>query len=369
MKSSFPQGYLPTLDGWRAIAILLVLSYHGIGSFQRAYGESIEWLVPYLHSGWVGVSIFFGISGVLITSRLLEEQSARGSISLKQFYLRRAFRILPPIVVLLIVLSVLAPCAQLPISWADRIRALCFASNYGPLPGWYVAHTWSLSVEEHFYLIWPFVLVTLGWIRAIVFGLVASTVITVWRIADIHYLIVPSYVGGSAWRTDTNLDYLLLGAVVGCLMSRPDSRARLQKALKPPAALLLIATLAAALALWSLYPHLEHPARFYLAVVIPLILAGTVLHPQQILGRILEWSWLRWLGRLSYSLYLWQQMFFVPTLQRTASLGWLQDWPFNFFAALACAIASYHLVERPFLKLGHRLAHPVTEGRSDLASA
>jgi peptidoglycan/LPS O-acetylase OafA/YrhL len=87
------------------------------------------------------------------------------------------------------------------------------------------------------------------------------------------------------------------------------------------------------------------------------------LNPDQILGRILEWNWLRWIGRLSYSLYLWQQLFLVPYNNRVSSLGRLQDWPFNLLAALICAVASYYLVERFFIKLGHKLARPVSEGR------
>jgi peptidoglycan/LPS O-acetylase OafA/YrhL len=365
-KLSFPPGYLPTLDGWRAISILLVIFYHGFDSMRRACGPRIDFLAPFAHLGWVGVCIFFGLSGVLITSRLLEEQARRGSIDLWKFYLRRVFRILPPILLLLGVFSILATWFHLPASLPDRLRALFFASNYGPGPGWYLAHTWSLSLEEHFYLIWPMVLVTLGWSRSIVFALVASAIITLWRILDIHYQIVPPSIGASPWRTDANLDYLLLSAVVGCWLNRPRSRAVLQSLLPPLMTLILLASLFGAIAVVPPYPHVEHPVRCYVAVVIPLILAGTILHPGSLLGLILEWSWLRWLGRLSYSLYLWQQLFFVSSQGRLDWMGWLQQWPGNFFAALACAAVSYYLVERPCLKLGHRLAPPVSEGRSDL---
>lgn len=264
--------------------------------------------------------------------------------------------------VLLAVLSLLAIFGDLPVTWPDRVRALFFASNYGPEPDWYLAHTWSLSVEEHFYLFWPVFLILLGWFRAIIFCLCASVAVTIWRIADIHCMIIPTRVGFTVWRTDANLDFLLLGALAGCLLSRETTRSRLKQLLTPAATVGLLVSGLAVLMLQAYVPHFQHPVRIFEAVVIPFILLGTILNPRQLIGRILEWGWLRWLGRLSYSLYLWQQLFFPRADARSLILGRLQDWPVNIVAALLCAVLSYHLVERPLIKIGHRLARPVTEG-------
>jgi peptidoglycan/LPS O-acetylase OafA/YrhL len=102
-----------------------------------------------------------------------------------------------------------------------------------------------------------------------------------------------------------------------------------------------------------------------LAFTIPWMLAGTVLRPAGALGRALESAPLRWVGRLSYSLYLWQELFFVKRHANLASaLTPLQSWPYNVVALLACAAASYYLLERPLTRLGHRLATPATPGRT-----
>jgi peptidoglycan/LPS O-acetylase OafA/YrhL len=103
------------------------------------------------------------------------------------------------------------------------------------------------------------------------------------------------------------------------------------------------------------------------ALLTPLMLLGSVLNPQGYLARALEWAPLRYLGRISYSVYLWQELFFVGHWhQVTAPLGILQTTPLRFAAVLACSMASYHLMERPLIKLGHRMAPPATPGREEI---
>ena len=92
----------------------------------------------------------------------------------------------------------------------------------------------------------------------------------------------------------------------------------------------------------------------WLAFLVPLLLAGTVLRPTGPAGRFLEWPPMRWVGRISYSLYLWQQLFLVRPELRIARFGPLQSPPLNVLAVFACALASYHLIERPMIRLGHR---------------
>jgi peptidoglycan/LPS O-acetylase OafA/YrhL len=101
-------------------------------------------------------------------------------------------------------------------------------------------------------------------------------------------------------------------------------------------------------------------------LLIPLVIVGTVVRPKGIPGRILEFPPIRWVGRLSYSLYLWQQLFLVTNAERAERMGSLQSFPINIVCVLAIATASYYLVERPLIKIGHRLAKPVTPGRPDL---
>ena len=357
-------GYLPTLDGWRAVAVLLVIVYHAQESLVRAYGDSATGLHAWLKYGWVGVSIFFGISGILITSRLLEEEQVRGKINLGEFYIRRACRILPPLLLLLVVLATMGIAGWLPVRMIDWFRALLFGSNYGPLPGWYLAHTWSLSVEEHFYVIWPALLVLLGFKRGLVFCLVVVMLMTVWRVADIHWSIVPARFGTSPWRTDTTSDGLLLGAAVACAMQlKEPRRVAVGLAERTWVAPVLMLALALVLVAWSTWGSLQHPMRALLVALIPLLLLATILGARTPVSRVLEWKPLRWIGRISYSLYLWQQVFLVPDHALAKSLGALQAWPYNLGAIVVCSLGSYYLVERPFIALGHRLAKPASEGR------
>jgi peptidoglycan/LPS O-acetylase OafA/YrhL len=100
--------------------------------------------------------------------------------------------------------------------------------------------------------------------------------------------------------------------------------------------------------------------------VVPLILAGTVLHPASFVSRCLEWAPIRWVGRLSYSLYLWQQLFLTHT---NATLPVVQTWPFNVFAAFVFSAASYYLVEEPMIRVGHRIAGAIREKRKQAAVA
>ena len=357
------RGYLPTLDGWRAIAVLLVVLYHAKESLVRAYGSSVDWLLPFIGSGWIGVNLFFGISGILITSRLLEEQELKGRISLKGFYLRRFCRILPPVIVLLIILAVCNWAKIIPIASFDWWRALLFASNYGPEPSWHLAHTWSLSIEEHFYLFWPALLVFLGVCRAPKVCLVSVGIITVWRVLDIRYSIVPARFGISAWRTDTSVDALLVGAMFACFLEKEHLRQLAVRLAAPMMTLLLTGVFVFCLYAWEHLLILRHPVRLLFVFLIPSLLLSTILSGKTFIFSILEWQPLRWIGRISYSIYLWQQIFIVPDHARTWKTGNLEDWPWNLVAVFLCAIASYYFIERPFMKLGHRLAKPASEGR------
>jgi peptidoglycan/LPS O-acetylase OafA/YrhL len=152
------RGYLPTLDGWRAVAIGIVLLTH-----DRIYSLG-TFSTQAIHSGHGpgGVELFFSISGLLIGSRLLEEERLNGTISLKNFYLRRCFRIQPAAWVYLSFIALLMGVGVLVNAFEGIGYSLLMVRNYFPLHFsprfWYTDHFWSLSVEEHFYLFLPFFL-------------------------------------------------------------------------------------------------------------------------------------------------------------------------------------------------------------------
>jgi peptidoglycan/LPS O-acetylase OafA/YrhL len=182
-------GYLPTLDGWRAIAIVGVLLDHGVGYSPLRHFPKI---VAFSRTGPNGVSLFFAISGFLICSRLLEEWRAFGQVSLRGFYIRRACRILPPAMFYLVVIAILSLCGLIIVSPGEWWSCVFFFRNYLPESwisrGWggYTVHYWSLAVEEHFYLLWPAALVLLGKVRARWFALSLALAVAGWRMVDFH---------------------------------------------------------------------------------------------------------------------------------------------------------------------------------------
>lgn len=323
------RGYIPGLDGWRAIAISGVLLSH---SFPSDY---------WTRHGALGVNLFFAISGFLITSRLLEENALAGRISLKSFYIRRAFRILPPALTYLGVAAALTACGFIVSPRADFLSALVFLRNYwgsDPQRGWYTAHFWSLAVEEHFYLFWPALLVLAGVRRAKFLAPALAVAFALWRSLDMRHVFVPHLLRNGL-RSDYRMDALLWGCTLALLAVRGHAAAApfLRGAL---ACILLTAAIAL-----NVYQPQGYPIAQ--AILFPLILAITVTGATG----FLESPPLRWLGRISYSLYLWQQLFFSQYHH-----GVLQRFPLNLALALACASLSYYLVEKPMIRLGHRLA-------------
>jgi peptidoglycan/LPS O-acetylase OafA/YrhL len=347
--------YLPTLDGWRAIAILGVMVCHACDAVFHPAGSHPS---PLWHGltrhGALGVDIFFGISGFLICSRLVAEQRRRGRISLPQFYLRRAFRILPPYFTYLAVLAVLAAVGLIVLSSSAWWSCVLFYRNY--LPGThsdYTGHFWSLSVEEHFYLLWPGLLLVCGVRRArrLVAGFAVA--IALWRVWEFRHGWLPYYLPGVGFfpRTDIRLDGLLWGCWAALLVEMPGWRSRLARWLTP-------GTWFGLVVVFLLCVRYQPPlAMLWQAVLIPLMLLGTVLRPDTRVGRLLESSVPRWIGRTSYSLYLWNSLFFVGMEKaRPLPLGPLQQLPWSIACVFACAALSYYLIERPMMYFGHILA-------------
>jgi peptidoglycan/LPS O-acetylase OafA/YrhL len=360
--------YLPTLDGWRAIAILLVMIHHGewqlFGSGGLFPSGRLLWMA---RQGTIGVDIFFGISGFLICTRLLKEWAKFGTIDLRKFYIRRVFRIFPPFVTYLGVVGVLALSGTIVIGLWEYVSCFVFWRNYLPMgqDGLYTRHFWSLSVEEHFYLLWPGLLLILARPkRAARVALGLTALITIWRGLDARYDIVFGRwhldVAGNFSRSDTRLDGLFVGCWVALIAAEPRSRERLRRAVGPiPWSILL------GLLLSIVYVPLKIPvARLWIVLSIPLLLAGTVLRPGTPVGKFLEWGPLRWVGRLSYSLYLWQQLFLIPQ-PGPRPLGVLQQFPCNWAATLVCAVVSFYVVERPAISIGRKLGDRAGLGRNN----
>jgi peptidoglycan/LPS O-acetylase OafA/YrhL len=350
-------GYLPTLDGWRAVAILMVMIYHGTVSLFVKDGLypnlKLQQLVGY---GTWGVPIFFAISGFLISTRLLHEEREKGRINLSAFYVRRSCRILPPYLTYLGVLGVIAATGVISVQRIEWLSSVLFFRNYvTPLHfGIYTSHFWSLAIEEHFYLLWPTLLVLCGARRARWAVVVLALGVAGWRSFEFrhHWLVHLLPGAGFSQRTDIRIDGLLWGCWVALLYMIPDYRGLLTRWLTPWRWLTIVAVFIA-----CMLSRLPLTA-LWLSLLLPFILLGTVMHPSAFVGRVLESSLLRWIGRLSYSLYIWQQLFLISNDGiHSYPLGALQRIPFNYFVVFCCAVLSYYLIERPAIRLGHRLTH------------
>jgi peptidoglycan/LPS O-acetylase OafA/YrhL len=349
--------YLPTLDGWRAIAILMVVTGHAAKPAFCDGSMPLTWC-KYLLLGGHGVALFFALSGFLITSRLLNEYDRNGAISLRGFYRRRVFRILPAALALLTALSVLGAMNVLPIAPIEIISSLFFFRNYVPLfmgdggEGFYTALFWSLAVEEHFYLFWPLLLaLTLPRRRAFAVTIALAAVIAVWRRLDGHYQWVqqltdlPQY--QFYYRTDTRLDALLWGCVLALVLRDAHARGLAVTLLRPPVWVVLLITYAVGIALgWR--------GVLWHTLLAPPLIVGTLLHPDALPGRVLELAPARWIGRISYSLYLWHPLV-MP--QITAAMVWpaVQTLPVNVLFAFGLAAMSYYGIEKPMIERGRRI--------------
>jgi peptidoglycan/LPS O-acetylase OafA/YrhL len=339
-------GYQPALDGVRAVAILLVLFFH---AFKWPGG------------GFLGVHVFFVLSGFLITTLLLQEWEARGSISLRRFYRRRALRLVPALVVVLVTYAGLQTARAVllghPIELSTALKGVTYCALYlsniaqaaGVVLPPSINHLWSLATEEQFYVLWPLALLAVlrfggrrPAILALLLGLIAAIAI---------HRAALGMAGADERRMyyapDTTFDVILVGCLFGVayVLAPPPRSFRARAALRwgalAGAAVILVAVLVTAID--SRVFNTSFLLPFSLAV--GLVVYALAIHEQPALERALSIRPAVYLGRISYSLYLWHPMVLLfaadlaglPMLAGTA-------------LALVAAAASYRFVEQPFLR-------------------
>lgn len=330
---------IPSLDGIRAVSILLVIAWH-----LRSSGTA-PWLDPLwrIDSGNLGVRVFFVISGYLITSVLLAEYGRTGTIDLRRFYLRRAFRIMPVFYVFLGVIALAASLGVVDASPSSIIRAATYTADYARTE-WTVGHTWSLAVEEQFYLLWPGLIVLLGLRRSFkgaAFMLLLSPSIRILSILG-HWRNNPRYA----------FEGVADALATGCLLAyaRPWlwDRAPYRRMLESRAMTLwpvFIVAIAAANVRWEYIGAIAGISLLNIAIAV--LIDWCLRFPDTWIGRILNARPIAFLGVLSYSIYLWQQ----PLLSEGRTLRF----PLSILCIGALAFTSYKVVEQPFLRLRARL--------------
>jgi peptidoglycan/LPS O-acetylase OafA/YrhL len=357
MSNTGKIGYIKTLDGWRAIAILTVLLAHGQDSINNFIGNEVS----NMHSfGLLGVRIFFGLSGYLITLRIIEEMDVNGHLSLKGFYLRRFFRIIPPLAVFCLTTLILGSSNIIPVSVTEWLGGLFFFSNFVD-KHWFMGHLWSLSVEEHFYLIWPIIFILTPKNKLHLFILISVIVLSVWRIAAWKFQLYSS--PAIFWgRSDIQFDGLLWGCFFA-VMRRHANTTIINYFSSNTVFSITLILFVLSLIEWSHDYKIKMLIYSFQSLLIALMIFYTSSAQKNVLISTLETKPLRWIGKLSYSVYLWQQLFFVPNKDLISSMILLQSFPLNLLLVMIIATFSYYTVEKKFIRIGHKLAKPVTEGR------
>lgn len=331
--------HMPTLDGWRGVAILCVIVSHSVYRAESA-PNSVVGLILF-HLGAQGVALFFAISGFLITTLLLRE-TEEGGIRLEAFYIRRVFRILPAAFAYLLTLVLLSRIGMIELKHGEILASALFANNYWPERSWLTAHFWSLSIEEHFYFIWPSVLAFLGRSRAVWFAIVVAIATAVWRFwgfkIDLNVHAIQ--------RTDMRLDAFMYAGLCAIMLHEGKLLHLFNWKWLTLTSTVVLAIVYGAAIIWPDLRNLKEVAQ---AVVMPVIVVSTVQQPFNTIGRILEMSWLKWVGNISYSLYLWQELFLTDSFPG----GMLVKVAVLFI----CAWLSYIMIENPFRRLARTFLH------------
>ena len=346
------RAHLAALDGLRGLAVVAVLLFHA-GKLQ---------------GGFLGVDLFFALSGFLITSLLLAEADARGRIDLFAFWGRRLRRLLPAVLLLLVVVTVVttlvASVPERAATLSDGPWAQAYVANWHAIAGhrdyWasfelprMFGHLWSLAIEEQFYLVWPVVVALIAWRGRNVHRTVAivCVVASLLSLAQMIRLFDPSdptrvYIG-----TDTRASSLLLGALLAVAPLR--SAANWFTTRLAGAYTVVVALVAIVIGLfWVLVngpssPWIFRGGLFVHSLLAGLLVAGCAAQPDAAITRWIGWAPLRITGVLSYSLYLWHwPMYALLSQQRTGITGW-PLFGLRLLASFAAAAISKKLVEDP----------------------
>ena len=338
-------GRIPALDGMRAVAVLLVMVFHAVGSD--------------FSGGRAGVDVFFVLSGFLITALLLEEREANGSISLRKFYMRRVLRLYPALIVAIVGALVLA-AARIPIfdarsdALSETAKAAPFTLLYtinivravGASGGGYLGHAWSLAIEEQFYLLWPLMVIVLfrrrgevaiGWV-ALGCAIASALSRTVLDLAGFRSEMLYN-------ATFSHVDGIFLGCALAVLWRR---RPELVRRYSGPHFSLAAVVIAAVVIGWG-----EHMNEYGFAVVViatTVVLADIVSNRESSYSERLSHPAAVAIGRRSYGLYLYHWPIFlflgIDTRPHVLALG--------FGGSFAAAWISYRWIEQPLLaKKGH----------------
>lgn len=334
--------HLPSLDGLRALSIGLVFLGHLSGT--KGFVRINLGIGDYAH---LGVVVFFVISGFLITRLMLSEHAKDGRVSLKLFYARRALRLFPAAFTFIACVCLLWAAGIVHLQARDIWHACTYTVNFEPERSWQIGHLWSLSVEEQFYLIWPCAFVLLGPRRA---GWIAAGVILFGPVArSCNYL----FLRGTPYHDLEMFPMVADSLAMGCLLAMVggwlESKNWCLQLFRPVYSVGLVA-LILVINRYLGYTVVTVFGTSIINLSLAILIYRCIYCSHDWVGQMLNWKPIAFVGVLSYSLYLWQQLF----LNR-ASSAFVCSFPQNLAFAIAAALGSYFLLEKPLLGLRRRL--------------
>ncbi len=346
LETGIQLSQLPALDGLRAVAAFIVVFYH--------FGFTFV-------SGGLGVLIFFVLSGFLITWLLLKEEERFGDISLRNFYSRRSLRIFPAFYCYWLLYVVMLAFRHRSVIWNQAIASLFYVNNYFQAfrgdPNTGLSHTWSLGIEEQFYLLWAPSLLLFRKNRRRLAWVLAGAIAAIWIYRELLVFAFRVRQGYIYEAFDTRADHLLIGCLLA-VMLRSKLGIRFWRTICANA--LASGPIALLLAGSAVFEYLRGAAYrdaigFIVdPVLIAILIAQLIAFRETIIWSWLNLMWVRYLGRISYSIYLYQQITVEPVRKILARYPVAVQVVGAVLAVILVASGSYYAVERPFLKLKER---------------
>lgn len=349
----FSHKTIPSLNGWRAIAVTLVILGHL--KLTQPNNSIIYKILDFLIDPGFGVRIFFVLSGFLITTLLIKEKHKTGKINIRNFFIRRFLRIAPVLWLYLIVIAILNQLFRFNLTLLHFLGPLLYVNNFNFFPGiWLVGHTWSLAVEEQFYLIWPFLfkyaknILYIGLFFILITPIII--IVTYFKPQSSTILLAPFFKPAAA---------IFTGAVLAFIWSKNFYQININKYLKRFAfyLLILMALLISILRHYFIFGTVLSPGGDTLLnpIICYLIVFSILTERHTPVYKILNHPMVIKIGILSYSIYIWQQLFIIPK-------GMFSNWgqyfafPVNILVIAIVAWLSHHYFEQPFLKLKYKFS-------------
>ena len=353
------------IDGWRGLSVALVIVGHFVyfrlgqgvpiappsGGGALPFADAVlSWTAPYAKAFMaLGVDVFFLISGYLITSLLMAEEAREGAVNIVAFYVRRSFRIMPGFYAMLLTAALLQRGGHIHLPTGAIARSGLYLCDLGMVScGWWLAHTWSLAVEEQFYLFWPAMFLLPVEIRRVVIAALA--------------VALPVYSAAISPVFD-GFGYIAVGAALASFAAVQNALGRL--AATPLPNLALAAILVGALPVVAREPALRLAQQTTQPALLALVVFAA-LSGHGWMARVVASPLPQRLGVVSYSLYLWQQFSLAPRAWAglaTGADGWLTASPLSAALFVVPALLSYVFLEKPLTALGRNLSRALTQAR------